>query len=146
MLVQRAQGKNYYSLLNLLNLTVKRVPIVIMQDMEMGDAKASDEAVNIVTTSTSSSDREKIDKTEACDSFSQKEPVLSMTPKDSTPAATERPVVMSSEPQYPEGLKIVSIILALCLAVFLVALDQTIISTAIPKITDHFKSTEDIGW
>jgi hypothetical protein len=38
------------------------------------------------------------------------------------------------------------IIVALCLAVFLVALDQTIIATAIPRITDHFHSVQDIGW
>ncbi|KAF7888411.1 uncharacterized protein EAF02_002952 [Botrytis sinoallii] len=117
-----------------------------MLDMEMGDVKASDEAVTIATDSTCSSDRGKIDTPEARNSLSQKEPVVSMIPKDSTPAATEQPVSVSSEPQYPEGLKLVSIILALCLAVFLVALDQTIISTAIPKITDHFKSTGDIGW
>ncbi|TGO48708.1 hypothetical protein BCON_0232g00100 [Botryotinia convoluta] len=117
-----------------------------MQDVEIGDVKASDEAVTIATAYTSSSDREKIDKTEARDSFSQKAPVVSMTPKGSTPAATERPVILSSESQYPKGLKLVTIILALCLAVFLVALDQTIISTAIPKITDHLKSTGDIGW
>ncbi|TGO16372.1 hypothetical protein BTUL_0029g00630 [Botrytis tulipae] len=117
-----------------------------MQDMEMGDVKASDEVVTIATDSKSSSDREKIDKLEARDSFSQKEPVMSMTPKGSTPAATEQSVSVNNEPQYPEGPKLVTIILALCLAVFLVALDQTIISTAIPKITDHFKSTGDIGW
>ncbi|KAF7938693.1 uncharacterized protein EAE98_001031 [Botrytis deweyae] len=118
----------------------------MMQDMEMGDVKASDEDVTIATDFTCSSDRGKIDTPEARNSLSQKEPVVSMIPKDSTPAATEQPVSVSSEPQYPEGLKLVSIILALCLAVFLVALDQTIISTAIPKITDHFKSTGDIGW
>ncbi|KAH0535975.1 hypothetical protein FGG08_007132 [Glutinoglossum americanum] len=48
--------------------------------------------------------------------------------------------------QYPHGLKLISIIIALCLSVFLVALDQTIISTAIPRITDHFGSIGDIGW
>ncbi|PVH89679.1 MFS general substrate transporter [Cadophora sp. DSE1049] len=48
--------------------------------------------------------------------------------------------------QYPHGLKLWIILSALCLAVFLVALDQTIISTAIPKITDRFKSIQDIGW
>lgn len=47
---------------------------------------------------------------------------------------------------YPQGLKLAIIIAALCLAVFLVALDQTIISTAIPKITDSFNSVNDIGW
>jgi hypothetical protein len=48
--------------------------------------------------------------------------------------------------QYPHGLKLFVILAALCLAVFLVALDQTIIATAIPKITDHFNSIKDIGW
>ena len=48
--------------------------------------------------------------------------------------------------EYPHGLKLAVILMALCLAVFLVALDQTIISTAIPKITDHFNSIKDIGW
>jgi hypothetical protein len=47
---------------------------------------------------------------------------------------------------YPTGLKLAAIILALCLAVLLVALDQTIIATAIPRITDRFNSVNDIGW
>lgn len=47
---------------------------------------------------------------------------------------------------YPKGVKLGLITLALCLSVFLVALDNTIIATAIPKITDRFKSLGDIGW
>jgi hypothetical protein len=47
---------------------------------------------------------------------------------------------------YPHGLKLITLIIALDLAVFLVALDQTIIATAIPKITDRFNSVNDIGW
>ena len=47
---------------------------------------------------------------------------------------------------YPNGLVLAAIVLALCLAVFLVALDQTIIATAIPRITDRFQSVKDIGW
>ncbi len=47
---------------------------------------------------------------------------------------------------YPSGLKLGLITLALCLSVFLVALDNTIIATAIPKITDHFNSLGDVGW
>jgi len=35
---------------------------------------------------------------------------------------------------YPTGIKLVLIMVALCLSVFLVALDQTIIATAIPKM------------
>ncbi|KAJ7667073.1 putative MFS multidrug transporter [Mycena rosella] len=48
--------------------------------------------------------------------------------------------------EYPEGLKLGLITLALCLSVFLVALDNTIIATAIPKITDQFQSLDDVGW
>lgn len=47
---------------------------------------------------------------------------------------------------YPSGLKLVVVTVALCLSVFLVALDNTIIATAIPKITDHFKALGDVGW
>ncbi|KAI9734103.1 MAG: MFS sugar transporter [Claussenomyces sp. TS43310] len=47
---------------------------------------------------------------------------------------------------YPTGAKLSLISLALCLAVFLMALDNTIIATAIPRITDQFKSQDDIGW
>jgi hypothetical protein len=50
------------------------------------------------------------------------------------------------ETEYPHGLKLALILIAMCSAVFLVALDQTIIATAIPKITDEFSSIKDIGW
>lgn len=48
--------------------------------------------------------------------------------------------------EYPTGVKLHLISLALCLSVFLIALDNTIIATAIPKITDQFKSLDDVGW
>lgn len=53
---------------------------------------------------------------------------------------------VTKEPEYPPLSKVIIIILALYLAVFLVALDQTIIGVAIPKITDQFKSISDIAW
>ncbi|KAB8238271.1 major facilitator superfamily domain-containing protein [Aspergillus alliaceus] len=58
----------------------------------------------------------------------------------------EKEVATASEPQYPSLAKAIIVILALYLAVFLVALDQTIIGVAIPKITNQFKSLEDIAW
>ncbi|CAK7563296.1 MAG: hypothetical protein SEPTF4163_001160 [Sporothrix epigloea] len=48
--------------------------------------------------------------------------------------------------EYPKGMRLAIIMLALCLAVFLMALDNSIIATAIPKITDQFHSLDDIGW
>jgi len=47
--------------------------------------------------------------------------------------------------EYPTGIKLHLISLALCLSVFLMALDNTIIATAIPKITDQFHSLPDVG-
>ncbi|KAF4841987.1 Efflux pump aflT [Colletotrichum siamense] len=50
------------------------------------------------------------------------------------------------EVDYPHGLKLILIIIALCLAVFLVALDQTIIAPALGAITSEYGSVKDIGW
>lgn len=47
---------------------------------------------------------------------------------------------------YPHGMKLVLITLALSLSVFCMALDNTIIATAIPRITDEFHSINDVGW
>ncbi|KAL3472536.1 major facilitator superfamily domain-containing protein [Aspergillus californicus] len=55
-------------------------------------------------------------------------------------------IAPTPDPEYPAFTKIVVIILGLYLSVFLVALDQTIISVAIPEITNRFKSIEDIAW
>ncbi|KAG8156728.1 hypothetical protein KVR01_013333 [Diaporthe batatas] len=48
--------------------------------------------------------------------------------------------------EYPGGAKLALITVALCLAVFLMALDNSIIATAIPKITDEFHSLDAVGW
>ncbi|KAK8110751.1 uncharacterized protein PG998_007208 [Apiospora kogelbergensis] len=48
--------------------------------------------------------------------------------------------------QYPSMWKAMLIVSGLFMGVFLVALDQTIIGTAIPKITDEFKTIQDVGW
>ena len=53
---------------------------------------------------------------------------------------------LSEEPEYPGGAKLGIIVASLCLSVFCMALDNTIIATAIPKITDHFHSINDVGW
>ena len=71
--------------------------------------------------------------------------------KENAAITTEHPLVRqqpTEQPQhdYPQGLKLITIIVGLCLSVFLVALDNTIIATAIPKITDAFNAVDDIGW
>jgi hypothetical protein len=52
----------------------------------------------------------------------------------------------SEEVEYPTAWKLAFITIALCLAVFCMALDNTIIATAIPRITDQFKALDDVGW
>ncbi|KAI7974928.1 hypothetical protein EIK77_001681 [Talaromyces pinophilus] len=49
-------------------------------------------------------------------------------------------------PEYPTGLRLFFIFIGLELAVLCVALDNTIIATAIPRITDEFHALSDIGW
>ncbi|KAK4546951.1 hypothetical protein LTR36_001683 [Oleoguttula mirabilis] len=47
---------------------------------------------------------------------------------------------------YPTGARLALLCIALCSSVFIVALSNTIISTAIPTITSVFNSYDDIGW
>ncbi|QKX63238.1 uncharacterized protein TRUGW13939_10407 [Talaromyces rugulosus] len=47
---------------------------------------------------------------------------------------------------YPSGLRLLAIVGGLQLAVLCVSLDNTIIATAIPKITDQFQALSDVGW
>ncbi|KAK2028335.1 major facilitator superfamily transporter [Colletotrichum zoysiae] len=48
--------------------------------------------------------------------------------------------------ELPTGLKLHLITLGLGTAFFLVSLDNVILSTAIPRITDEFNSINDVGW
>ncbi|KAL4958232.1 major facilitator superfamily domain-containing protein [Aspergillus filifer] len=47
---------------------------------------------------------------------------------------------------YPTGLRLLCVVTALVLAIFLTSLDFTIIATAIPRITDDFHSLGDVAW
>lgn len=51
-----------------------------------------------------------------------------------------------SEFEYPSMAKAITILAALYISVFVVALDRTILGTAIPRMTDEFHSFDDIGW
>ncbi|KKY35107.1 putative major facilitator superfamily transporter [Diaporthe ampelina] len=50
------------------------------------------------------------------------------------------------ESHYPKPAAMAVIMVAVSMAMFLVSLDRTIVSTAIPKITDEFHSSGQIGW
>ena len=59
---------------------------------------------------------------------------------------TEETIPISEPSQLLKGFRLFITLLGLCLAVFCVALDNTIIATAIPYITDQSKNLNDIGW
>lgn len=75
-------------------------------------------------------------------SVGETKPEADSSDKDGSTAKEEQ----EDESQYPSGIRLGLVMLALCLAVFLMSLDNSIISTAIPKITDEFNSLGDIGW
>jgi len=67
---------------------------------------------------------------------------LSIEKPESTPV--EAPTKVGSA--HLSGTPLALCIFALCTAVFCVALDNTIIATAIPRITDDFHALQDVGW
>lgn len=68
---------------------------------------------------------------------------LSSSPNDSVMGKDPAP---EEEMQYPSGFALSVIMAGLLAAIFLISLDTTIVSTAIPRITDEFHTVADIGW
>ncbi|KAL2062948.1 hypothetical protein VTL71DRAFT_6020 [Oculimacula yallundae] len=56
------------------------------------------------------------------------------------------PTVHNSGADLPTGARLAVLLACTCMAIFLQALDTTIISTAIPKITQEFHSINQVGW
>ncbi|PLN79467.1 major facilitator superfamily domain-containing protein [Aspergillus taichungensis] len=52
----------------------------------------------------------------------------------------------SEEPQWLQGLPLLMIMTAITLVCYLMLLDVSIVSTALPAITNEFKSLPDMGW
>lgn len=71
---------------------------------------------------------------------------LVATPSRATEASSTGEDGEDDESKYPKALPLTLLTLGLCLSTFVVALDNTIIATAIPKITTVFDSLNDVGW
>ncbi|KAJ5495550.1 MFS general substrate transporter [Penicillium diatomitis] len=67
------------------------------------------------------------------------------TPDVELEGAHDEPVDSANE-EYPHGLRLVTVVAAVMLTVFLTSLDQTIVGTAIPKITDEFHGLSQVSW
>ncbi|XXH05488.1 hypothetical protein Hte_011918 [Hypoxylon texense] len=70
------------------------------------------------------------------------EPSVQESDRDSRPSSSDS----AHKDDFLEGLPLILLIIGLSLVVFLISIDRTIITTAIPFITAEFKSTADIGW
>ncbi len=76
--------------------------------------------------------------------LSQEDKIYSTPDLESATPAPE--INIQDEAQYPTGVRLAVIALSILLCVFIMALDLTIIGTAIPRITDQFHSLADVGW
>ncbi|PYH98429.1 MFS general substrate transporter [Aspergillus ellipticus CBS 707.79] len=74
--------------------------------------------------------------------------LLSRTPIQSSPNETKPPqsIKPDEDPQWIKGITLVMVITGIALVVFLMLLDMSIVSTAIPKITSEFHALDDIAW
>jgi hypothetical protein len=68
--------------------------------------------------------------------------------EQNTPTATTTEVHRSSvhEDRHLQGMRLITVHTGLLLCVFLVALDQSIVATAIPRIASQFKALEQVTW
>lgn len=72
---------------------------------------------------------------------------LEVAEKEASVKETSDPAAEpEDESGYLSGFKLALLTLGLCLTTFVIALDNTIIATAIPNITTVFNSLGDVGW
>ncbi|KFY10747.1 hypothetical protein V492_04870 [Pseudogymnoascus sp. VKM F-4246] len=86
----------------------------------------------------------------ARDSISASDRIELYTGKSSDPLPLVSPIdsalAEDRDRVYPPMSQVILVMSSLLVSMFLVALDRTIIATAIPKITDEYGSLNDIGW
>lgn len=61
-------------------------------------------------------------------------------------AVEQLAVENDAQPFELSGLKLITVMTGLALAIFLMSLDSSIIATAVPHITSEFKSAGDTAW
>ncbi|KAH7159859.1 major facilitator superfamily domain-containing protein [Dactylonectria estremocensis] len=66
--------------------------------------------------------------------------------EDVNRASPEGTVPKEDIQEYVSGWKLISLMISITMAAFLMLLDMSIITTAIPRITEQFHSLDDIGW
>ncbi|KAL8658027.1 MAG: hypothetical protein Q9226_001336, partial [Calogaya cf. arnoldii] len=54
--------------------------------------------------------------------------------------------IATDSSRYPTGWRLAAIMASLCLGTLVVAIDNTIIGVAVPKISTVFDALDDVGW
>ncbi|CAK1356086.1 unnamed protein product [Cercospora beticola] len=85
----------------------------------------------------------KDDTTIVVDSTDRQNSTVASTDEKNATTTSEDP---DDESKYVTGTPLILLVIGLLLATFVVALDNTIIATAIPRITTIFDSLNDVGW
>lgn len=67
-------------------------------------------------------------------------------PSDVDATRTDSVASVEDESKYLTGLPLTFLTIGLSMTTFVIALDNTIIATAIPRITTVFNSLDDVGW
>ncbi|KAH6890568.1 major facilitator superfamily domain-containing protein [Thelonectria olida] len=73
-------------------------------------------------------------------------PTLFDEKPDTTTKAQDEPESEDEMETYVTGWKLTSLMISITIGAFLMLLDMSIITTAIPRITEKFHSLDDIGW
>lgn len=82
----------------------------------------------------------------ASDELKEKEIVTPAVATEKEIVNTNHEVVDDDGTHYVHGAARIALVFGLCVATFLVGLDNLIIATAIPKLTTLFHSLPDVGW
>lgn len=91
--------------------------------------------------------QEKTDTSSSSESVGSQPSSQNELPTEKEKPNADAPAQTEQQRNYqPKTLKFWLIVLSTFMAMFLVALDRTIIVTALPRITDDFQSLGDIGW
>jgi MFS family permease len=99
----------------------------------------------------SSKDEQTIDTSEAAIKSTSDQPVdqeqqADKNQDEKAEVKKESDSTADDDSKYPTGTKLGLLTFGLAMATFVIALDNTIIATAIPRITTEFDALNDVGW
>ncbi len=93
-----------------------------------------------------STEKEYVRSPDALDAANDQGSAYDAADKDVAPGDSTDNAPPADNIVYPSGIRLALPVSASIVAVFLIALDQTIVGTAIPKITDEFHGLNDVSW